>query len=103
MTVLRARRGATGSKKVTLRGGRRAIPFLLVRSGCDGRDLLFYARKRSGMHAYCMAAAFRRRATPAARKLAEQLEFRAQPAIKMIAAPVVALREIDQLAAHAGR
>ena len=35
MTVLRARRGATGSRYVTLRGGlRRAIPFLLVRSGC---------------------------------------------------------------------
>ena len=32
--VLRARRGGTGSKYVTLRGGvRRAIPFLLVRSG----------------------------------------------------------------------
>src|SRR5580693_2613070 len=35
MMVLRARRGGTGSKYVTLRGGlRRAIPFLLVRSGC---------------------------------------------------------------------
>jgi hypothetical protein len=34
MMVLRARRGGTGSKYVTLRGGlRRAIPFLLVRSG----------------------------------------------------------------------
>jgi hypothetical protein len=34
MMVLRARRGATGSKYVTLRGGlRRAIPFLLVGSG----------------------------------------------------------------------
>jgi hypothetical protein len=32
MMVLRARRGGTGSKYVTLRGGvRRAIPFLLVR------------------------------------------------------------------------
>jgi hypothetical protein len=55
------------------------------------------------MHAYCMAAAFRRRATPAARELAEQLEFRARPAVEMIAAPVVALRKSDQLAAHAGR
>src|SRR5260370_39481994 len=34
MMVLRARRGGTGSKYVTLRGGlRRAIPFLLVGSG----------------------------------------------------------------------
>ena len=34
MMVLRARRGGTGSKYLTLRGGvRRAIPFLLVRSG----------------------------------------------------------------------
>src|SRR5712671_3597385 len=43
MMVLRARRGGTGSKYVTLRGGvRRAIPFLLVRSGgAQGRQ--FYA------------------------------------------------------------
>src|ERR1700730_4679220 len=34
MIVLRARRAGTGSKYVTFRGGlRRAIPFLLVRSG----------------------------------------------------------------------
>src|SRR5258705_9444943 len=34
MMVLRARRGGTGSKYVTLRGGlRRDIPFLLLRSG----------------------------------------------------------------------
>jgi hypothetical protein len=38
MMVLRARRGATGSKYVTVRGGlRRAIPFLLVRSGCGAQ------------------------------------------------------------------
>src|SRR3979490_3271818 len=39
MMVLRARRGATGSKYVTLRGGRRrALPFLLVRSGGCARS-----------------------------------------------------------------
>ena len=39
MMVLRARRGGTGSKYVTLRGGvRRAIPFLLVRSGGCARS-----------------------------------------------------------------
>jgi hypothetical protein len=39
MTVLRARRGGTGSKHVTLRGGlQRAIPFLLVRSGGCARS-----------------------------------------------------------------
>jgi hypothetical protein len=32
MTVLRARRGGTGSKKVSLRGGRRVIPFVLDRT-----------------------------------------------------------------------
>jgi hypothetical protein len=37
MMVLRAWRGRTGSKYVTLRGGRRAIPFLLVRSGAVGK------------------------------------------------------------------
>jgi hypothetical protein len=39
--VLRARRGGTGSKWVTFRGGvRRAIPFFLVRSGgCAGSAL----------------------------------------------------------------
>ncbi len=39
MTVLRGRRGGTGSKYVTLRGGlRRAIPFLLVgQSGLWGK------------------------------------------------------------------
>jgi hypothetical protein len=38
--VLRARRGGTGSKYVTLRGGvRRAIPFLLVRNyGASGEE-----------------------------------------------------------------
>src|SRR5689334_12217802 len=55
------------------------------------------------MHAYCMAAAFRRRATPAGRELAKQLEFRAQPIVEMIAAPAVTLCEIDQLAADVGR
>ena len=46
MMVLRARRGATGSKYVTLRGGlRRAIPFLLVRSGCGAQGPQFYAGK----------------------------------------------------------
>jgi hypothetical protein len=38
MTVLRARRGGTSWKWATLRGGvRRAIPFLLVGSGCGAR------------------------------------------------------------------
>ena len=56
MMELRPRRGGTGSKYVTLRGGlRRAIPFLLVRSECDERDPLFYADKRSGLPAYCRA------------------------------------------------
>jgi len=56
MIVLRARRGGTGSKYVTFRGGlRRAIPFRLVRSECDARDPLFYADKRSCLHAYCLA------------------------------------------------
>src|SRR5258705_3371466 len=42
MIVLRARRGGTGSKYVTLRGGlRRGIPFLLVRSdGCARSSIL---------------------------------------------------------------
>jgi hypothetical protein len=43
MMMLRARRGGTGSKYVTLRGGvRRAIPFLLVRSRlrCEGSSIL---------------------------------------------------------------
>jgi hypothetical protein len=44
MMVLRASLGATGSKYVTLRGGlRRAIPFLLVRSGCSAQGPQFYA------------------------------------------------------------
>ena len=47
MMVLRARRGRTGSKYVTLRGGRRrAIPFLLVRSGGCARDARM--RRRPG-------------------------------------------------------
>jgi hypothetical protein len=55
------------------------------------------------MHAYCMGSRIPPSATPAARELAEQLEFRARAAVKMIATPVVALRESDQLAADAGR
>src|SRR5439155_11248819 len=47
MMVLRARRGGTGSKYVTLRGGlRRAIPFLLVRSDVGAPGPQFYATKR---------------------------------------------------------
>src|ERR1700730_10790170 len=48
MIVLRARRGGTGSKYVTLRGGlRRAIPFLLV--GSSGRvGSALYGGKRPG-------------------------------------------------------
>src|SRR6266705_4063968 len=43
MMVLRARRGGTGSKYVTLRGGvRRAIPFLLVRSQVGVQGPQFY-------------------------------------------------------------
>ena len=48
------------------------------------------------------AAAFRRGVTAATRELVEQL-FRARPPVEMIAAPVVALPESDQLAADAGR
>jgi hypothetical protein len=48
MMVLGARRGRTGSKSVTFRGGlRRAIPFVLVKSACGARGPLFYADKRS--------------------------------------------------------
>jgi hypothetical protein len=55
MMVLRARRGGTGSKYVTLRGGRvRAIPFLLVSGQVGARGPLFYADKRSCLHAYCL-------------------------------------------------
>ena len=59
MTVLRARRGATGSNQVTLRGGlRRAIPFLLVGSrvgSACGALSSFYADKRSRVQVYCLA------------------------------------------------
>jgi hypothetical protein len=57
MMVLRARRGRTGSKYVTLRGGRRrAIPFLLVRSGWCARSWNFYADKRkNGLACLCIA------------------------------------------------
>jgi hypothetical protein len=44
LMVLGARRGRTGSKYVTLRGGRRrAIPFLLVRSGGCARSACNHA------------------------------------------------------------
>src|SRR6266850_31552 len=59
MMVLRARRGGTGSKYVTLRGGlRRAIPFLLVRSGGGARSSILCGQttKRSCLHVYCLAA-----------------------------------------------
>src|ERR1700730_18733957 len=55
MTVLRARRGRTGSKYVTLRGGRRrSIPFLLVRSGGCARSSILREQttERSCPHAY---------------------------------------------------
>jgi hypothetical protein len=50
--VLRARRGGTGAKYLTLRGGRlRAIPDLLVRSSGCARSPI-YADKRSGLPPY---------------------------------------------------
>src|SRR5258708_26540463 len=58
MMVLRARRGGTGSKYVTLRGGlRRAIPFLLVRSGGCTRSSIVCGQttKRSCPHLYYLA------------------------------------------------
>jgi hypothetical protein len=53
--VTRARRGGTGSKYVTLRGGRRrAIPFLLVRSGRGARDHGFYTDKTVPRACLCL-------------------------------------------------
>jgi hypothetical protein len=50
--VLRASRGGTGSKYVTLRGGvRRAMPFLLVRSGCGAQGPQYSMRTKTvGLH-----------------------------------------------------
>ena len=54
MMVLGARRGGTGSKYVTFRGGRRrAIPFLLVGSGACVKILALCGMKRSYRHGYC--------------------------------------------------
>ena len=57
MTVLRARRGGTGSKYVTFRGGlRRAIPFLLVRSGCSVVEFSTHIGcDGSCLQVYCLA------------------------------------------------
>src|SRR5712692_5980763 len=58
MMVLRARRGGTGSKYVTLRGGgRRAIPFLRVWSGGCARCSILCEQKGkwSCRHVYCLA------------------------------------------------
>src|ERR1700730_1482971 len=59
MMVLRARRGGTGSKYVTWRGGRRrALPLLLVRSGGCARSSILRGQtaKRSCLCVYCLAA-----------------------------------------------
>jgi hypothetical protein len=55
------------------------------------------------MDGYFTAPASAGTQAPAALDLAEELKFRARPTVEMIAAPVVALREIDQLASDAGR
>src|ERR1700756_2118974 len=56
ITVLRARRGATGSKYLTFRGGvRRGLSILLVRSDAGHGGALFYADERSGLPAYCVS------------------------------------------------
>ena len=56
MIVLRARRGGTGSKKVTFRGGlRRVYRYLLVGSGAAILNLC--GAERSCMHGYAAAAA----------------------------------------------
>src|SRR5215470_20439767 len=57
MMVLRARRGGTGSKYVTFRGGlRRAIPYppprQVKRGAQDAQPV--YGRKRSWRHVYCV-------------------------------------------------
>jgi hypothetical protein len=68
------RRGGTGSKYVTLRGGsRRATPFLLVRSGCGARGPQFYAGKpayRSCSQIYALQKADLWDSKPSGRHLA---------------------------------
>src|SRR5271169_14934 len=59
ITVLRGRRGGTGSNQVTLWGGlRRAIPFLLVRSRCGRRVILFLCNQNAPA---CIGISWRRK------------------------------------------
>jgi hypothetical protein len=74
MTVLRARRGATGSKYLTFRGGlRRAIPFLLVGpKGAGARYPILYVMPEAGMRppgvkATCVTASSDRKVPPGTR------------------------------------